>query len=257
MNSPLNYFGGKSLLAKKIIPLIPEHTCYCEPFCGAAWIFFRKDPSRVEVLNDRDFNIANLFRVIQHHPEEFLRQFKNAIISRKIFELEKKKDDETLTDIQRAVKTFYLLKNAFAGHPTNQNFGSGAKGNPNLNLLNLEEIILQVHWRLARVWIECLDYTDCIKRYDRPETFFYIDPPYYRIKAYKYNFEPEDFGKMAEILAAIAGKFIMSHNDEKEVRRVFKDFSIRTVSTKYSAMNARKTGGRRGQERKEILISNI
>jgi len=78
MKSPIAYFGGKSRLAPAIIKLIPKHTCYVEPFAGAAWVLFKKPPSRAEVLNDRDNNIVNLYRVIQHHPEEFLRQFKTS-----------------------------------------------------------------------------------------------------------------------------------------------------------------------------------
>lgn len=64
MNSPIAYFGGKSRLSKEIIPLIQKHTCYVELFCGAAWVFFKKPESKVEVLNDLDNNIVNLYRVI-------------------------------------------------------------------------------------------------------------------------------------------------------------------------------------------------
>jgi site-specific DNA-adenine methylase len=76
LNSPLSYFGGKSRLAKTVISRIPRHTCYVEPFCGAAWVFFKKPESKAEVLNDLDNNIVNVYRVIQHHPEERLRQLK-------------------------------------------------------------------------------------------------------------------------------------------------------------------------------------
>ncbi len=176
MNSPISYFGGKSRLSKQIIPLIPKHTCYVEPFCGSAWIFFKKLESKVEVLNDVDNNIVNLYRVIQHHPEKFLRQFKTLFISRRIFDLLKRHDDECLTDIHRAVKWFYLLKQSFAGHMVNSNFGYGTSSLPRLNLLNLEEAIMQIHWRLARVYVENEPYKSVIGRYDRPHTFFYLDP---------------------------------------------------------------------------------
>lgn len=79
------WVGGKRKLAKTILPLFPEHTCYVEPFCGGAAMFFMKEPSDVEVLNDINSDIVNLYRVVQNHLEEFIRQFKWALTSREIF----------------------------------------------------------------------------------------------------------------------------------------------------------------------------
>jgi DNA adenine methylase len=254
-NSPIAYFGGKSRLAPAIIKQIPRHTCYVEPFCGAAWVFFKKPESKVEVLNDRDNNIVNIYRVIQHHPEEFLRQFKTLLISRKIFELMKRHDDECLTDIHRAVKWFYLLKQAFASIVTsNSAFGYSTSGFPRLNILDMESGVIDVHHRLARVTIESLPYDDVLRRYDRPHTFFYLDPPYYGIKAYRFNFEPKDFERLAEVLAGLKGKFLMSINEHKVVRRIFRAFRIGTVATKYSSMNGRHWT--RGRTARELLIRN-
>lgn len=67
------WLGGKSKLAKTIINLIPEHTCYCEVFAGAAWVLFRKPESKVEVVNDYSLDVSNLYRVLQNHLEEFVR----------------------------------------------------------------------------------------------------------------------------------------------------------------------------------------
>ncbi|MCK5099014.1 MAG: DNA adenine methylase [Desulfobacteraceae bacterium] len=76
MNSPFAYIGGKSRLSKQIISTIPEHKVYCEVFSGAAWVFFRKEPSMVEVINDLDSDLITFYRVVQNHIEEFLKQFK-------------------------------------------------------------------------------------------------------------------------------------------------------------------------------------
>jgi DNA adenine methylase len=251
--SPITYFGGKSRLAPAIIKQIPKHTCYVEPFAGAAWVLFKKEPSRAEVLNDRDNNIVNLYRVIQHHPEEFLRQFKTLYVSRRLFDLQKLTNDETLTDIHRAVKWFYLLKTAFGGKMAGSTFGYGTTRAASLNLVDLEATIIDIHWRLARVTIENLPYNDVIRRYDRPHTFFYLDPPYYGIKAYRYNFEPADFEALAATLMGLKGKFLMSLNDHKEVRRIFKAFHIAPVQLRYSCM---RSPGSRGTERGELLIRN-
>ena len=133
MNSLISYLGGKSRLVKKIVPLIPDdHLCYCEPFCGAAWILFGKQPSKVEVINDMDGELITFWRVIQNHLEEFLRYFRFALISRKLFDLENMKNPETLTDIQKAVRYFYLQKNCFGGKTVGRTFGMGATSGPRL-----------------------------------------------------------------------------------------------------------------------------
>lgn len=100
------WIGGKRRLAKPILDRFPAHACYVEAFCGAAAIFFSKEQSDVEVLNDINGELVNLYRVIQHHLEEFVRQFKWALSSRQVFEWEQRKDPGTLTDIQRAAR-FY------------------------------------------------------------------------------------------------------------------------------------------------------
>lgn len=76
MKSFLSYLGGKSLLAGKIVKRIPEHTCYCEVFAGAAWLLFKKEESEVEILNDINTELVTLYRVIKHHLEEFIRYLK-------------------------------------------------------------------------------------------------------------------------------------------------------------------------------------
>jgi len=104
--------------------------------------------------------------------------------------------------------------------------GKGTAQPSKLNILDLEESIIQIHRRLARVTIENLPCGDVIQRYVRPQTFFYLDPPYYGIKAYRLNFEPKDFEVLAQTLAKMKGRFLMSLNDHKEVRHIFGGFKI-------------------------------
>lgn len=257
MNSPLNYLGGKSRLADRIVPMIPPHTCYVEPFCGAAWVFFRKPSSKTEVLNDRDGELIVFWRVIQNHLEEFLRFFKYAVVSRKLFELENRKDPETLTDIQRAVRYYYLQRLGFGGKTHKRTFGTGTDSSPRLNLTNMEEILLEVHWRLASVCIEHLEAVECITRYDRPHTFFYIDPPYWGTAGYVHPFNTADYVRLSDVLAGISGKFILSLNDVPEVRKVFKRFALQRISTTYTCANGRTKAAGRNQLRFELLIHNF
>jgi len=258
VQSPLNYLGGKSRLVKTIVPLIPQdHICYCEPFCGAAWVLFGKEPSKVEIINDMDGELVTFWRVIQNHLEEFLRYCKFAVVSREIFELEKRKDPATLTDIQRAVRYYYLQKNGFGGKTHGRTFGTGATSPPRLNLTNIEERLLEVHWRLSRVFIEHLDACECIRRYDRTSTFFYLDPPYWGTAGYAVPFGDEDYVRLAELLGAIKGRFILSLNDTPQVRRAFKAFRKKRVTTKYTADNGRGARTCRDRPKSELLIHNL
>jgi len=132
-------------------------------------------------------------------------------------------------------------------------FGYHITGKPNLNLLDLEETVLNIHWRLARVTIQNLHYKDIIGRYDRMHTFYYLDPPYYGIKGYRLNFESPDFDALAAALEGLKGSFLMSLNDHPEVRRIFAKFQINRVSLRYSCM---RPAADRAKERGEVLIRN-
>ena len=112
----------------------------------------------------------------------------------------------------------------------------------------------QFIWRLAPATIENFPYREILELYDRSHTFFYLDLPYYGMKGYRLNFEPKDFEVLAEALAKVRGKFLMSLNDHPEVRRLFTGFKIRPVALKYSCMSAKGAG--RAKSRCELLISN-
>jgi len=259
MKSPLNYFGGKSVLSKTIVPLIPrDHVCYCEPFAGGAWVLFSKDPSEVEVLNDLDAELITFWRVVQNHLEEFLRYYKWAVVSRHLFDLANKQDPALLTDIQRAVRYYYLQRLGFGGRTFKRTWGAGAMKPTNLNLDTIEDVLLSTHWRLKRVTIERMDACDCIKRYDRKTTFFYIDPPYYHVsQGYAHQYKDADFSRLKETLNGIVGRFVLSLNDTPDVISLFKGYHFRRVSLRYSAGNVRAAEDTRAKLRAELLISNF
>lgn len=165
--------GGKCQLSHRIVEMLPAHTCYCEPFAGAAWVLFRKPESRVEVINDINRELVTFYRVVQHHLEEFVRYFKWVLVSRDEFERLKRVEPDTLTDIQRAARFYYIQQSCFGGRLTGPTFGYAAVRAPKLNLLRIEEQLSAAHLRLARTYVECLPYHEVIKRYDKPETVFY------------------------------------------------------------------------------------
>lgn len=239
--SPLaGWMGGKSRLSKRIVAMLPKHVCYCEPFAGAAWVLFRKEESQVEVINDINREIITFYRVVQHHLEEFVRYFKWALVSRDEFERLKRVKADTLTDIQRAARFYYLQQMCFGGRMNdNPSFGYAAVSGPKLNLLRIEEQLSAAHLRLARTYIECLPYHEVIKRYDKPTTLFYIDPPYWGCEDYygKDKFNREDFSVLADLLRRIEGKFILSLNDKPEVRELFSGLTFEEAEVAYTCTN--------------------
>ena len=251
MIGPLAYIGGKNRLATKIISMLPEHLTYVAPFAGGAQVLFHKQPSNVEVLNDLDFDIVNFFRVCQWHYEELVRYLRFCLVSRKLHELHLASNPATLTDIQRAGRFFYLQKNSFGGLILKQKFHYGVTQPSNYNTERIPEIIERTHQRLQRVQIESLPYGQILEKYDRPTTVFYLDPPYWERKLYKFNFTESDFQSMEEHLRNIQGKFILSLDDRPEVRTLFARFHMQAVELAYTAK--RETGVRH----KELFISNF
>ena len=171
MNPIIPWMGGKRRLLDHILPRVPQHTCYVECFAGGAALYFAKPESDVEVINDFNGELVTLYRVIKNHLEEFVRQFKWALSSRQIYEWEKITRPETLTDIQRAARFYYLQKLAFGGKCDGQSFGTATTSPPRLNLTRIEEDLSMAHLRLSRCYIENLSWEDCFTRYDREHSF--------------------------------------------------------------------------------------
>ena len=256
IRAPFPYMGGKSHLAKQIIPLFPNHHTYVEPFCGAAWVFLNKKPSKVEVINDLSGELVNLWRVIQNHHDELLRYFRFAIISREQFNWEKSRPTAHLTDIQRAARFFYIQRLSFSGRPDYPSFSSSPDCASNLNPNRLRQDLEAVHSRIKRTYIENLDAIDCISRYDRSKTFFYIDPPYWKRRGYKHLMNEEDFKRLRNTLLTLKGRFILSLNECPEVRELFAEFTFQTVDTFYSVANYRSSPDSK-RKTKELLIHNL
>jgi DNA adenine methylase len=251
MIGPLAYVGGKNRIAGKIIAMFPKHTTYVEAFAGGAQVFFHKEPSAVEVLNDLNDEVVNFFRVCQRHHDELVRYLRFILVSRKVFALFVAENPETLTDIQRAARFFFLQKNAFAGLIRNRRYRYSVAGPPSFNPLRIPELIKKAHERLARVQIESLPYEEILKRFDRPTTLFYLDPPYYGLKLYKFNLTDEDFVKLAERLHDLKGKFVLSLNDVPRIRELFGKFTIREIELPYTAQM------KAGKRFRELLITNF
>lgn len=246
------WIGGKRRLAKTILPLFPDHTCYVEPFAGGAALFFMKAPSKVDVLNDVNGDIVNLYRVVQHHLDEFVRMFRWALVSRETFLHFRECETGGLTDIQRAVRFFYLQKLCFGGKATGKNFGTSATSPIRLNLLRIEEDLSTAHLRLCRTTIEHLPWLDCAQRYARPSTLTFMDPPYWGTEGYGVEFGLEQYDLMAEFASTTSGSVVITVNDIPEMHKAFKGLKIRRQDICYTV-----GGSENAKRSSELIITNF
>lgn len=261
LNSPIKWVGGKSRLRKYIIPLLPEHTCYVEPFAGAAWVLFGKQPSDVEILNDKEQELVNFFRVVKEKPEELIASFEWELVSRAEFDRLAGLDLTELNDVQRAHRFYYLIMAGWGGelhYPRFQtSITDAGHGNRLFGALKtLRQRLEPIHKRLRTVIIENLDWQDCIDRYDRQGTVMYIDPPYPGNGCnYSHNMRDWESHKLlAERLSRAECKWILSSYDKPEIRELFTRCHFTSVQSS-SGMDTEKNGGSRVLN-KEILITN-
>lgn len=245
------WMGGKGRLVDWILPRFTQHECYLEAFCGAGAMYFAKPPSKSEVLNDVNDDLVNMYRVLKHHPEELVRQFKWALSSRKIYEWQQNTPPETLTDIQRAARFYYLQKLAFGGKTDSQSFGTATTSPPRLNLFRLEEDMSQAHLRLQSTYIEHLSWECAVEKYDRPYTLHYLDPPYWQTAGYGVDFGFENFLKMADLAKSVSGAMIISINDHPEIRKVFDGLYMENKPIRYTV-----GGGKNTTDAMELLVWN-
>lgn len=233
------YIGGKRNLARRIIERISAvpHNAYAEPFVGMGGVFLRRPHApRFEAINDVSGDVATFFRVLQRHYVPFVEMLRWQVSSRREFERLAATDPATLTDLERSARFLYLQRLAFGGKVVGQNFGVSTHYGASFNVTKLVPVLEAIHERLAGVVVEQLGWESFLDRYDRPGMLFYLDPPYHRTEHVygKGAFERSDFAAIAERLAGLKGRFILSINDHPEIRQTFSDFDIDRVETTYT-----------------------
>jgi DNA adenine methylase len=203
--------GGKTYLAPRIVGMIPPHDTYVEPFAGGAAVYFRKPPSEKEVLNDKDKDIAFAFRFLHNMtPNQFLelRKF-NWVKTERQFD--KVKAIQPENDLQRFYRFYYLKK---------ASWGCGGKSFSHLNAgesVNIDRL-WKIHLRLQRSRIHGTDALRLIDKYDSPNTFFYLDPPYpgRAFIGADFSYGVDDLRRLLLKLKGIKGKFLLSLGTEHQ-----------------------------------------
>lgn len=224
VSPPVRYFGGKWKIGSWIIDQFPPHTTYVEPFCGAANILFRKQPSKFEVLNDLNYHIITFFDVLRSRPDELFHVLQLTPYSRE----EHKRAHEPVP-LQHSDRELEIARRFYIR--SRQSFGSGegeystgwrfqktdTRGGASVtDEWNRVAHLRAAAERLKAVQIECDDAFKTIERFDTEDTLFYVDPPYLFETRYsneeRYAFELTDSEhyKLAELLKSVKGMVLLS-----------------------------------------------
>ncbi len=250
MNSFISWIGGKKLLRKKILEQFPDpesYDRYIEVFGGAGWLLFSRDKhAPMEVFNDVNGELINLYRIVKFHPEALQKELEWLLMSREQFFDELNRNTRGMTDIQRAARFFCVIKESFGADC--KSFGVRIR-----DMQKAADYLKEVSDRLNRVVIENQDFERLIKTYDRPGALFYLDPPYYEAeKYYPDRFNPEDHIRLKQCLCDLKGKFILSYNDCPQIRELYEGFTIIEVERADSLVTKSES-----RKYKELIIKNF
>ena len=253
MNSFMSWIGGKKALRDEIISRFPtDYKRYIEVFGGGGWVLFHKAPGNdFEVYNDRNPNLANLYRCVRDHPDELISELTYALNSRTDFDYIRKimKTPTEIPDVKRAAYFYQLIRYSYAS-------GLDSYASQPHSMWNNFPLINNACARLQKVVIENKDFEKLIDQYDRPESFFYCDPPYFETEDYyeDVGFTKDDHIRLADRLSSIEGKYLLSYNDCPEIRELYESRGARIESISRLSNIAQRYES--GKQYDELIISN-
>jgi DNA adenine methylase len=235
MKTPLSYYGGKQTLAPIILGLIPEHRIYCEPFLGGAAVFFAKEPSKVEVINDTNGELMNFYEVVQLDFPALEKEVAISLHSRKKHrQAEVIYANPEMFDRVKRAWAVWMLANSSYGCMLDAGFGYDRTGGTSKKIDNKRNsFTVDCAIRLQRTQIECCDALRIIRSRDMPDAFFYIDPPYVGSDQGHYDgYTQDDFDNLLKLLETIKGKFLLSSFRNAALREFIKRNGWHTVGLK-------------------------
>jgi DNA adenine methylase len=246
----ISIIGGKTRRAKRLAELLPPAECYVEVFGGSAAVLFAKEPSPVEVYNDGDGRLVNLFKTVQERPDDLSNALKLFPASRRLY-YELVNGEFSVNDpVWRAAGYYFVLRTSFSCKP-----GAGFRSSRS-ERSRYSMLVDFVKWseRLDRVYIENLDFERVIEKYDGKGTVFFVDPPYPGCERY-YNgrFEPTDHSRLRDVLVSVAGSWLLTYADAPEVRKLYGRFNVSEEAVPYSASLDK---GKRRPPATELVIAN-
>lgn len=227
MRSPITRYGGKYYTIKEILPhLCVEHQTFIEGCCGAAHVFFAKEPSPVEVLNDKDGGLQNFYSILRDREcaDELRIKLELTPYSREEFYHCMNTWREEKDPVEKARKYWVYIMQSFGGIGVSWSSSTsvsrrGMSQAVSAYLRYIEERIPQAIERLQTVQIESLDIVECIKKYDRETTLFYLDPPYVtgeRVAGgYEHDMTTRDHEQLVKTVNQSSGMFLISGFDNE------------------------------------------
>lgn len=232
METILKYPGAKNRLAEWIISFIPEHRVYLEPFFGSGAIFFNKAKAKIETINDLDGNVCNLFRMIREYPDEFAKGLEMTPYSREEYE-NAYAVGSAETDMERARKFMVRCWMGMGSSNVYKNgFRSSQQGNSPKTTKHWGELpdrVLLAAERLKHAQIERLPALELLRRYNTPDVFIYLDPPYLpgTRKGYLYKLEmsKDDHIELLEAVKGHPGKILISGYDNEVYNKILNGWS--------------------------------
>ncbi len=258
--TPISYYGGKQKLISTILPLIPQHELYCEPFVGGGAIFWSKEPSNVEVINDTNSELINFYEIAQNNFVELETMVRISLHSRRLFADAKVmyQNPHMFTRIQRAWALWTLSAQGFAGMLDGTWGYDKKKGTTSKKITNKREGFTEdLSFRLQNVQIECTDALRIIKSRDTKNSFFYCDPPYYNSDCGHYDgYSLEDFTQLLDVLANLEGKFILSSYPSDILKQYTKVNGWHTITKEQSVSVAAATNKPR-KMKTEVITANF
>jgi DNA adenine methylase len=257
MKTPISYYGGKQMMLSRILPLIPKHNLYCEPFLGGAAVFFAKPKSEVEVINDLNGDVVNFYRILQTEFPALRLLIVGTAHSRSehrraAYVL---KNPECFSSLLRAW-AFWVQTNMSFACKIFGGWGYEKKSGRHTRTLLTKRMNFTryLNNRLKAVQIESNDALYIIKVRDGADVFFYIDPPYFNSDCGHYGgYTREDFERLLQLLSTIKGKFLLSSYASELLKEytTANGWYTRTHTAKISASKLRT-----GKEKVEVLTAN-
>ena len=242
-------------MRKEITAMFPEHHTYVEVFGGGGSILFHKRPSAVEVYNDLDSDLVNLFRVLRDNAEELQAKLELTPYSREEFYFCRDHFEEG-DNVERARRYFTKIRQSFSGNSmdwsSSMTQSRGGMASTNSKVIGAINRMPEICARLRAVQIENVDFKRIISRYDTPNTLFYIDPPYLpetRAKGsanvYRHEMSQDDHLDLLNMLAGIRGKFVLSGYESNFYTLIAREqgWSVKMFDKDCSASCASRTNG--------------
>ena len=254
--TPITYYGGKQRMVSLIMSLIPEHKLYCEPFVGGAAVFFAKEPSEMEVINDLNGEVVNFYRVCHSHFRKLEQLIKATPHSRQVHrETQDVLKNATQHDPVKRAWAFWVQTNMsfssriFGGYAYERNSNGTLKRFVNKKIAFTEAI----KERLEMVDIENNDALQVIRSRDAVDSFFYCDPPYFNSNMGHYKgYSEKDFTELLNTLSNIKGRFLLSSYPSEILDKYTKKHKWHTLTKQTGVAVTKQTD----KVKTEVLTAN-